>query len=113
MHSTTISCARHARIYRRWPGRAKAFERMSKPSWSWQVLQEGRYKGPEELSTVFKDAGVDLRKPIVASCGTGVTASVLALALHQIAPAAQVKPSDPHSRGMQKGCSHVHGTGSA
>ncbi|CAK0786382.1 hypothetical protein CVIRNUC_009595 [Coccomyxa viridis] len=59
-----------------------------------QVLQEGRYKGPEELITVFKDAGVDLKKPIIASCGTGVTASVLALALHQIAPAAQVSVYD-------------------
>ena len=77
------------------------------------MLQEGRYKGPEELSIVFKDAGVNLKKPIIASCGTGVTASVLALALHQIAPAAQVKPPTLHSRGMQKGCSHVHGTGSA
>ena len=88
-------------------------DEMSKPSCLWQVLQEGRYKGPEELSTVFKDAGVDLEKPIIASCGTGVTASVLALALHQIAPAAQVRPSDPHSRGMHKGCRHVHGIGSA
>lgn len=30
---------------------------------------------------MFEDAGVDLQKPVVASCGTGVTASVLALAL--------------------------------
>jgi thiosulfate/3-mercaptopyruvate sulfurtransferase len=29
-------------------------------------------------------AGVDLARPIVTSCGSGVTASVLALALHQL-----------------------------
>ena len=57
----------------------------------WQVLQDGRLKAPEELARMFKGAGVDPGKPIVASCGTGVTASVLALALHQLAPASQVR----------------------
>ena len=56
-----------------------------------QVLQEGRFKGPEELAEVFRGAGVDLERPIVTSCGTGVTASVLALALHQISPASKVR----------------------
>ena len=56
------------------------------------MLQVGRYKGPEELAEVFKGAGVDLERPIVASCGTGVTASVLALALHQISPSSMVQP---------------------
>ena len=56
----------------------------------WQVLQDGRFKTPEELARVFEGACVDPRKPIVASCGTGVTASVLALALHQLSPASQV-----------------------
>ncbi len=56
-----------------------------------QVLQEGRYKGPEELAEVFKSAGLDLERPIVASCGTGVTASVLALALHQISPSSKAR----------------------
>ena len=56
-----------------------------------QVLQEGRFKAPEELAEVFKGAGIDLERPIVTSCGTGVTASVLALALHQISPASEVR----------------------
>ena len=37
---------------------------------------------PEEIATAFKAAGVDLADastPLVASCGTGVTACVLAL----------------------------------
>lgn len=40
---------------------------------------------------MFKGAGLDLERPIVASCGTGVTASVLALALHQVSPSAKVR----------------------
>lgn len=49
-----------------------------------------RLKGPEEIQAVFQAAGVDLKQPVVASCGTGVTASVLALALHQLTPKPQV-----------------------
>ena len=37
---------------------------------------------PEELKRAFEAAGVDLRKPLVTTCGSGVTASVLALGLH-------------------------------
>lgn len=37
-------------------------------------------KPTDELLNIFKSAGVDLDKPVVASCGTGVSASVLALA---------------------------------
>ena len=29
-------------------------------------------------------AGVDLAKPVVTTCGSGITASVLALALHEV-----------------------------
>ena len=50
----------------------------------------GRLKGAEELQAVFKSAGVDLQKPLVTSCGTGVTASVLALALAQLDPSPKV-----------------------
>eukprot|EP00271_Cylindrocystis_brebissonii_P009415 TRINITY_DN2424_c0_g2_i1.p1 TRINITY_DN2424_c0_g2~~TRINITY_DN2424_c0_g2_i1.p1 ORF type:complete len:320 (-),score=60.04 TRINITY_DN2424_c0_g2_i1:400-1359(-) len=52
-----------------------------------QVLSpEGRLRSSEELQAVFKGAGLTLDegKPIVASCGTGVTACILALALHKL-----------------------------
>lgn len=49
-----------------------------------------RLKQPEELEHVFTTAGVQLQKPLVTSCGTGVTASLLALALAQLQPAPQV-----------------------
>jgi thiosulfate/3-mercaptopyruvate sulfurtransferase len=37
-----------------------------------------------ELSRLFRDAGVALDRPIVTSCGSGVTACALAFALHLI-----------------------------
>ena len=37
---------------------------------------------PEDLKAAFIGAGVDLAKPVVTSCGSGVTACVAALALH-------------------------------
>lgn len=45
-----------------------------------QVLTpDGKLKPRDELKSVFASAGVSLDRPIVASCGTGVTACVLAL----------------------------------
>ena len=38
----------------------------------------------EAIAARFRDSGVDLAKPIVTSCGSGVTAAVLSLALHLI-----------------------------
>ncbi|WP_305906695.1 3-mercaptopyruvate sulfurtransferase [Methylomarinum sp. Ch1-1] len=37
-----------------------------------------------QLQALFADAGVELAKPVVTSCGSGVSAAVLALALYQI-----------------------------
>ncbi|CCG06756.1 3-mercaptopyruvate sulfurtransferase [Pararhodospirillum photometricum] len=39
----------------------------------------GGFAPPEVLRAVFTEAGVDLTRPLIASCGTGVTACVLAL----------------------------------
>lgn len=50
-----------------------------------EVLKNGvTLLGKEELEEKFKAAGVSLSSPIVTSCGTGVTACVLALALDRI-----------------------------
>ena len=43
---------------------------------------DGTYKAPEELRGAFRAAGLDLDRPITASCGSGMTASVLLFALH-------------------------------
>jgi thiosulfate/3-mercaptopyruvate sulfurtransferase len=41
-------------------------------------------RNPEELAMLFRSAGVRLDRPIVTSCGSGVTACALAFALHLI-----------------------------
>ena len=48
-----------------------------------QVLNvDGTLKSASDLAQVF--AGVDLTRPVITSCGSGVTASVLALALARL-----------------------------
>ena len=46
--------------------------------------KDGTLLPPAELRTALTKAGVDLQRPVVTSCGSGITASVLALALHQV-----------------------------
>ncbi|NCQ24982.1 MAG: 3-mercaptopyruvate sulfurtransferase [Rhodobacteraceae bacterium CG17_big_fil_post_rev_8_21_14_2_50_63_15] len=41
-------------------------------------------KDPQALRAVFSAAGVDLSKPVITSCGSGVTAAVINLALERI-----------------------------
>ncbi|MGH7355713.1 MAG: 3-mercaptopyruvate sulfurtransferase [Candidatus Rokuibacteriota bacterium] len=45
---------------------------------------DGTLLGTEELRRAFTASGLDPAKPVVTSCGSGVTASVLALALHRL-----------------------------
>ncbi|WP_338720567.1 3-mercaptopyruvate sulfurtransferase [Devosia sp. XK-2] len=47
------------------------------------LTEGGKLKAPDELRTIFADRGVDLQKPLIASCGSGITAVTLALALEQ------------------------------
>jgi thiosulfate/3-mercaptopyruvate sulfurtransferase len=46
--------------------------------------KDGTLKSSAEIEKLFHEAGVDLSKPVVASCGSGITAGVLALGLAQI-----------------------------
>jgi len=41
-------------------------------------------KDPEATRAVFKAAGVDLAKPVITTCGSGVTAAILSLALERM-----------------------------
>ena len=43
-----------------------------------------RLKSADDLTRLFRDAGVALDRPIVTSCGSGVTACALSFALHLI-----------------------------
>lgn len=38
----------------------------------------------DQLKTVFAEAGVDIDRPIATTCGSGITASVVSLALHRL-----------------------------
>ena len=43
---------------------------------------DGTYCSPKDLRRAFAEAGIDLDKPVVTTCGGGVTAAVLLFALH-------------------------------
>ena len=55
-----------------------------------RLSAEGRMKPPEEIAAAFGAAGVDPNRPVIATCGSGVTASVLALALEILGSQAAV-----------------------
>ena len=46
--------------------------------------EDGTFKAPEALRAAFDSAGIDLGKPAITSCGSGVTAAVINLALERI-----------------------------
>lgn len=45
------------------------------------VTSEGKLRPAAELKAAFDAAGVDLARPVITTCGSGVSAAVLALAL--------------------------------
>jgi thiosulfate/3-mercaptopyruvate sulfurtransferase len=51
---------------------------------STQLVEEGRLIAPERIAKLFASAGVDVDKPMITSCGSGVTAATLWLALDAI-----------------------------
>jgi len=48
------------------------------------LIKDGEMIGADAIKEQFKNAGIDLQKPIIASCGSGVTAPILCLALAEI-----------------------------
>jgi thiosulfate/3-mercaptopyruvate sulfurtransferase len=42
---------------------------------------DGTLKSPEAIAEAFKAAGIDLTKPVITSCGSGITAAILSLGL--------------------------------
>ncbi len=49
-----------------------------------EIIIDGRLKTPQEIEQAFMQAGVDLKRPIITTCGSGVTAAILLLALETI-----------------------------
>ncbi|TCL67228.1 3-mercaptopyruvate sulfurtransferase [Rhizobium sp. BK251] len=54
----------------------------SLPSGSFSA--SGHFKSLSELRQTIADAGVDLSKPVVTSCGSGITAAIITLALESL-----------------------------
>ncbi|KPP90611.1 MAG: thiosulfate/3-mercaptopyruvate sulfurtransferase [Rhodobacteraceae bacterium HLUCCA08] len=52
--------------------------------WGELLTADGTMKDPPALKAAFEAAGVDLSKPAITTCGSGVTAAILALALERI-----------------------------
>ena len=48
------------------------------------LSEGGHLKDLAKLRSIFTDAGIDLTKPVVTSCGSGVTAAVITLALESL-----------------------------
>jgi thiosulfate/3-mercaptopyruvate sulfurtransferase len=54
------------------------------------IVEKGRLAPAEKIAAAFEKAGVDVDKPIITSCGSGVSAVVLALALDALGKDARV-----------------------
>ena len=48
------------------------------------LSRDGKLLAVDELRSVLESAGLDLSKPVVTSCGSGVTAAVISLALASV-----------------------------
>ena len=48
------------------------------------VVEDGRLASPEKIKAALAAAGVDTAKPLITSCGSGVSAAILALALDSV-----------------------------
>lgn len=51
---------------------------------STEIVENGRLVSPEKIADAFKKAGIDTDKPIITTCGSGVTAVILAMGLDAI-----------------------------
>jgi thiosulfate/3-mercaptopyruvate sulfurtransferase len=51
---------------------------------STEIVENGRLASPDKIAAAFKKAGVDTDKPIITTCGSGVTAVILAMGLDAI-----------------------------
>lgn len=49
-----------------------------------KLSRDGKLLAPEELTQEIEQAGIDLTQPIVTSCGSGVTAAIVSLALERL-----------------------------
>jgi thiosulfate/3-mercaptopyruvate sulfurtransferase len=43
---------------------------------------DGTWKAPDHIRAVFDEHGIDLARPLVTTCGSGITAAILAFGAH-------------------------------
>ncbi len=48
------------------------------------IDDKGCLRAPDEIRKIFEDAGIDLTRPVITTCGSGVTAAILTLGLETI-----------------------------
>jgi thiosulfate/3-mercaptopyruvate sulfurtransferase len=48
------------------------------------LAEDGELLSKDRLRKAIEDAGIDLSKPVVTSCGSGVTAAAITLALETL-----------------------------
>lgn len=51
---------------------------------------DGAVKPGADLAAAFEDAGIDLDQPVITTCGSGVTAAILSLALAELGRASRL-----------------------
>ena len=54
--------------------------------WGRMIPQSGDFTfvSPQQAETIFREAGVDIDRPVIATCGSGVTAAILAFQLARL-----------------------------
>ena len=58
-----------------------------------ELVRDGALKPAEDIAAVFQGHGIDPQQPVMTTCGSGVTAAVLALGL-ELCGAKQVRLYD-------------------
>lgn len=57
--------------------------------WGRMIPQSGDFTfvAPQQAAAIFREAGVDIDRPVIATCGSGVTAAILAFQLARLGKA--------------------------
>ena len=75
----------HAKEPELWPGRRSGHIPGSQNLPYGQLLNpDMTFKDAASIKQLYEQSGIDLKKPVVTSCGSGITACVLAFGLHLI-----------------------------